>query len=83
MPSPSSPPTMLKPSPLEPLCREIFRGSLAGGRGEGQPSGMGGGGQEHLGLDPKMVGVNQPPPKKPVSCTPTFNPGFNRTRHSG
>lgn len=41
MPSPSSPPTMLKPRPLEPLCREIFRGSLVGGR-EGQPSGLGG-----------------------------------------
>lgn len=28
MPSPSSPPTMLKPSPVEPLCSTILRGSL-------------------------------------------------------
>lgn len=65
MPSPSSPPTMLKPRPLEPLCRETFRGSLVGGR-EGQLSGLGG--QKQLGLDPKMVGVNQPPQR--VSSTP-------------
>lgn len=30
MPSPSSPPTMLKPRPVEPLCRMILRGSLVG-----------------------------------------------------
>ena len=30
MPSPSSPPTMLKPKPVEPLCRMILRGSLVG-----------------------------------------------------
>jgi hypothetical protein len=30
MPSPSSPPTMLKPRPVEPLCRMILRGSLMG-----------------------------------------------------
>lgn len=30
MPSPSSPPTMLKPRPVEPLCRMILRGSLEG-----------------------------------------------------
>lgn len=28
MPSPSSPPTMLKPRPVEPLCSNTFRGSL-------------------------------------------------------
>ena len=40
IPSPSSPPTMLKPSPVEPLCKSTFRGSLpnratTSGRGAG------------------------------------------------
>lgn len=36
MPSPSSPPTMLKPRPVEPLCRMILRGSLVGKKVKGQ-----------------------------------------------
>ena len=36
MPSPSSPPTMLKPRPVEPLCRMILRGSLVGKEWKGQ-----------------------------------------------
>lgn len=36
MPSPSSPPTMLKPRPVEPLCRMILRGSLVGREWKGQ-----------------------------------------------
>lgn len=36
MPSPSSPPTMLKPRPVEPLCRMILRGSLVGKQWKGQ-----------------------------------------------
>lgn len=36
MPSPSSPPTMLKPRPVEPLCRIILRGSLVGKEPKGQ-----------------------------------------------
>lgn len=34
MPSPSSPPTMLKPRPVEPLVQMILRGSPGGKRVE-------------------------------------------------
>lgn len=50
MPSPSSPPTMLKPRPVEPLCSNTFRGSLpmtatvSGGEG-GKDGDYGRGGQ--------------------------------------